>query len=865
MLGKKFSSVWIPIRYSLGTALVLPVTSQGYCIMQQLVMWVILQGVGLADSVWNSYLTSPKTLALSQQMTTNQKNSILTFAENVALAAACVEGEASVYNANGSGGGFIDQILLTTGSYNYAIVQSPNDSSVYLFGDQTPMKSLNSSSNCGQAKIPKAPSTTQTVTQNNSSSNNNQVFGNLGAAFTMPDPSPIYIAHQNQAKILITTLDASAKKAIAAGTAIPMTDVNAAALVYVNAVQTASDSYASSDPFQAVIKANQDQGWALAGGWFTRLAMLSQTLNTAVNATPTAGYVTQYGSGFKFLDAVQPKLAAAQKDILAIQNVSNNNDGASDEKNDSKGKQTQDSGWWQKTITNATAWVTGLDLRNLQNDTRHPILILQDAGNRMITAWSYAAFSLGTILAIGAAVPFVGQGVLAGGMVIASFLMIPFAAMLTLGFTLAYMLPNLPFLMWIGIILGWLIMCIEAIIAAPLWAIMHLHPNGDDLTGRGGNGYMLLLGLLLRPALTIFGLIAALTVTQVMGEFVNKIFFAVFLSGDGDGLTAIVQVIFAMSVYTTAMVQLFRKTFSLMHVIPDQLLRWIGGGQEQMGQYAGGMGEAAQKGVQSASAAGSFIGEKFQDTTGKVGSQIKNDQEKSRQSNRERDKAIDGAEATNAKFDMISTGAGQNIDNHVQDAQQALNKSRPGSLQQQQLTRDLAERTASLNQNLKSVQDQKGEPGVTALTNALESGTYETSNGGTLNMSEVPGKNQFECQKNFADMVAMDIPKKDLTPPNDDLPPPPPPGGGGSSGGGGGGSSGGGFRRENGENSPVASQSALDVLATTDNLTRGNITSIEQSRTSGTSSQFTNSVSPQVTDGSGGGFSGNSINDYSND
>lgn len=80
-------------------------------------------------------------------------------------------------------------------------------------------------------------------------------------------------------------------------------------------------------------------------------------------------------------------------------------------------------------------------------------------------------------------------------------------------FTLAYLLPNLPFLMWIGIVLGWIIMCIEVVLARLLWVSYALTSKWHDLTGRGGNGYMLLLGLLLRPALTIFGLIAALTLT----------------------------------------------------------------------------------------------------------------------------------------------------------------------------------------------------------------------------------------------------------------------------------------------------------------------------------------------------------------
>ena len=59
MMGKKFSSIWVPIRTALGTALVLPTINGAYCLMQAIVMWLILQGVGLADAVWGAYMNNP--------------------------------------------------------------------------------------------------------------------------------------------------------------------------------------------------------------------------------------------------------------------------------------------------------------------------------------------------------------------------------------------------------------------------------------------------------------------------------------------------------------------------------------------------------------------------------------------------------------------------------------------------------------------------------------------------------------------------------------------------------------------------------------------------------------------------------------
>jgi len=55
MLGKKWSSIWVPVRSTLGLSLLIPKAS-GYCLMQILFMWIVVQGVGAADKIWNAAL-----------------------------------------------------------------------------------------------------------------------------------------------------------------------------------------------------------------------------------------------------------------------------------------------------------------------------------------------------------------------------------------------------------------------------------------------------------------------------------------------------------------------------------------------------------------------------------------------------------------------------------------------------------------------------------------------------------------------------------------------------------------------------------------------------------------------------------------
>ena len=48
LMGRKWSSIWIPMRSVMGTGLLVP-TASGYSLIQILVLWIIVQGVGAAN------------------------------------------------------------------------------------------------------------------------------------------------------------------------------------------------------------------------------------------------------------------------------------------------------------------------------------------------------------------------------------------------------------------------------------------------------------------------------------------------------------------------------------------------------------------------------------------------------------------------------------------------------------------------------------------------------------------------------------------------------------------------------------------------------------------------------------------------
>lgn len=60
-LGKKWHSLWVPIRTLIGIAALVP-TATGYSAIQIVMMWVIVQGIGAADFIWGTTINALQTL-----------------------------------------------------------------------------------------------------------------------------------------------------------------------------------------------------------------------------------------------------------------------------------------------------------------------------------------------------------------------------------------------------------------------------------------------------------------------------------------------------------------------------------------------------------------------------------------------------------------------------------------------------------------------------------------------------------------------------------------------------------------------------------------------------------------------------------
>jgi hypothetical protein len=150
---------------------------------------------------------------------------------------------------------------------------------------------------------------------------------------------------------------------------------------------------------------------------------------------------------------------------------------------------------------------------------------------------------------------------------------------------LAFYIPSMPMILWIMGVAGWFVLLIEAVIAAPIWAASHIFPEGNGFVGeRAKAGYMVALSLFLRPTLAIFGFIAGMLLVIVMAKVLMLIFLPAMSGMLGDSLSGVVTLFAMLAIFTSVLVQIAHRSFGLIHEIPDKVLRYIGGGQENLGE-----------------------------------------------------------------------------------------------------------------------------------------------------------------------------------------------------------------------------------------------------------------------------------------
>lgn len=175
---------------------------------------------------------------------------------------------------------------------------------------------------------------------------------------------------------------------------------------------------------------------------------------------------------------------------------------------------------------------------------------------------------------------------------------------ISIGFILCYVIPFMPFLYFFFQVGGWVKAVFEAMVGLPLWALAHIRIDGNGLPGDVAmSGYFLIFEIFLRPILTVFGLIAGITIFAAQVQVLNSIFELVVSNLTGFDRTAAATVpnglvgamefvrggidqMFFTVIYVIIVYMMAQASFKLVYLIPDNMLRWMGSSVDGFGELA---------------------------------------------------------------------------------------------------------------------------------------------------------------------------------------------------------------------------------------------------------------------------------------
>lgn len=165
---------------------------------------------------------------------------------------------------------------------------------------------------------------------------------------------------------------------------------------------------------------------------------------------------------------------------------------------------------------------------------------------------------------------------------------------ITVGVVLYYVIPFLPFLYFFFAVGRWVKSVFEAVIGIPLWALAHIRIDGEGIPGQAAaQGYYLLLEILLRPILVIFGLMAAVAAFSALAIVLDTIFDLVITNVTGyspadeqgsftwqgkELRRGHIDQFFYTIMYAVILYMMAMSCFKLIDLIPNSVLRFIGSG-----------------------------------------------------------------------------------------------------------------------------------------------------------------------------------------------------------------------------------------------------------------------------------------------
>ncbi|MHB9348769.1 DotA/TraY family protein [Enterobacter vonholyi] len=611
MLGKRWSSMWIPIRATLATALLYP-GANGKNAAVAIVLAMVTWGSGIADLAWSKYTAtedSTNMLTASPSMSAS-----LILAKDIVDAAACnaiqnaaqdAENEKIKSNAKDerkfSSVSSVKDMTNTTvfGPSGKSNFQDYNGAFISDICGAVSTTIYKPSDSPAENTLINAETVKQTILEAKSQAINNMIKSAESYANTLATktrnmtltPEDIATAYNSLAAYYVSQMTAAGKNAYSR--AINQSSSEAIinkgwtfAHVYYQRNITAYSLIAEAIADMPVSKGPNVTDKVIVNN----PSAISMGYGGAMMPMPTATVLSGFNSISYYntmTDKAIPLLTGANDPVLAAK-----------QKEDIDGAKAANK--YVKYITDNLNPIPS----NLTD--MNPLAASRIVGiNTLNVNWT-AYLIIAGILAVSS---FIGVGAAIAVMPV----VLPIFVVLTaLGATLAFVIPFQVFITWTMAVMGYIVLVCEAILAVNIMVVAMTLPDGDGVVAGNRHGFMMIMSTTLRPLLLITGLVLSLAIMKFGYIFINVAWAYVsdFSQGAG-GFASLIGKITALFVYANLIISMVKVANNLQTQIPDQVMVWFGVQQSSllggfnnategvMQSSAGAMNQAVNTGVQS--------------------------------------------------------------------------------------------------------------------------------------------------------------------------------------------------------------------------------------------------------------------------
>lgn len=566
--GKRYSTLWMPIRSALAVAFAAPVKGLGgFSFLQVLILALVALSINGANMIYQGALDFFQGNDYSLMAVPDMSQPDPTLAANILRSEVCMD--------------TVDykQSEMTTEG---AILPEP-----LTYGVHFEAKSVNSypTVDCGRVRV---------NCDDFSDSNTDKI----AKGFCQVKGKAVETLIAKLSPIAENIVTGKQPKASAFQSAL--TAYQSSIQKGVSALQSGGDSTVTNG-IKTFIANAKSQGWITAGEWYWTLSAMSLRMQKGLGAT--AGYTPpDYKGMVQSKEVLAPELKRVDVYLkntqVAMNNGGANGGGASTTAaSASSNTESEDSSLAAINHIFGSSFGSGLHvLTGLLEHSNDPIRSLASYGQWMIGA-SWTTIGVATAMSAGAdgasksVLGWFGAGAAGGAMKVLLYPIMAIAGVaMGLGGFLAYYLPAIPFMFWMFGILGWLLVVVESLVAAPLWAASHAVPEGEGFAGRYAmQGWQLLVNVAFRPVLLTIGLLLSLFLMEAICFFaIHGYKIANQSIVDSTSSISITGFIFTNVIMCALVIVLSHKSHEIIYEGADSVMRWIGFGVSPLGNVKGG-------------------------------------------------------------------------------------------------------------------------------------------------------------------------------------------------------------------------------------------------------------------------------------